>query len=165
MKEANHHVTIGCSQYEFLEEQAGKVDGEASRCLEAYLKMWNWKDQSNPNAEVAVRREADRQIWREYYSNLAAYGLGRIHHPTTVGSAPIRPDLMQARFIEPPDLEEFILSIVDMFKTASASFYNDVAAFRGTETLLCMTTRFLEVAEALMSAGHMTSACTPIFVP
>ena len=88
----------------------------------------------------------------------AVYNLGRVHMVKPVPN-PTPPDELNDPLDEPEDLEEFITAMETSFQSASASFFDDLKAFRPVprESLIRLTDRFDEVAEPLLFAGLVTT--------
>ena len=63
---AHLHESGGQTQYEYFEFVLEKVDGDGRKCLDDWLTEWNWQLQpyENPNLDAAIKREADRAVWR-----------------------------------------------------------------------------------------------------
>ena len=88
----------------------------------------------------------------------AVYNLGRVHMVKPVPN-PTPPDELDEPIDEPKDLEEFIAAMETSFQSTSASFFDDLKAFRAVprESLIRLPDRFDEVAEPLLSAGLVTT--------
>ena len=158
LADPQRHLGGSVAQYEYMEGLLNRLGGQARRCLEKFLFRWNWLKPDNPNLADAIDREADRQVWREFYMEKAAYNLGRVHMRIPFPN-PIKPDLLAIPIPEPADLEEFLADIKISFQSASASFFDDLRDFRAQprESLVKLADRFDEVAEPLRSAGLMTT--------
>lgn len=150
----------GTSQYDYLEvSRSTIVQGQARIALTAYLTKWDHTLTSNPNQAKAIRREVDRQIWRQWYKEIAAYDLRMVHNPASNKAAPRRPDDMSPSVAEIPDMLDFIDSIQAAFATVSAGFFDRLNAFRGTseENLMQFIDRFDEVSQPLLTNKHTTA--------
>ena len=75
-KDATQHLGGGILEYDYMEGLLNRLGGWARRFLEKYPFRWNWQKVENPNILNAVAREVDRQIWRIFYQERAAYNLG-----------------------------------------------------------------------------------------
>lgn len=69
------NLSSGQSQYEYLEFTLEKTVGQARKCLDNQLRMWDWKleEVENPNLTNAINREADRSLWLIYYEDKAIF--------------------------------------------------------------------------------------------
>ena len=88
----------------------------------------------------------------------SVFSLKRVYMVNTTGM-PTRPDLLPDPIQEPADLEQFLAIIRSAFQMASATFFEDLHAFRAhpRESLVKLADRFDEVAEPLLTAGLMTT--------
>ena len=121
-RDSQNHLAQGIAQYDYLETIQAKLGGQARRLLEKFLKKWDPNDDNNSNIRLAEQREEDRQIWRLWYKEIAAYNLGRVNTPNMPNPEPVRPDLYpQDPIEEPPDLKEFMDELKEAFQMASAS--------------------------------------------
>ena len=87
---AHLHESGGQTEYEYLESVLEKVDGEGWECLDNWLAGWNWKlaAHENPNLDAAIKREADRAVWRIYYEEKALHTLRKVQHVKVVPISP-----------------------------------------------------------------------------
>ena len=153
-------VSIGFTQFDYLETLGAKLAGQARRLLDNYVDKWDCTNVAHVNNPTAVDREIARQIWRNYYKEKAIYDLGQVQNALIQGArVPIDPVLDTVVTLEPPDLEEFLKIIEDTFQAASAIYLDDLKNFKPVprETLLKLADRFDEVAQPLLTAGLMTS--------
>ena len=100
----------------------------------------------------AIAIETDRQIWRIFDQERAAYNLGRVH---MVKPRPnlVKPYMLEDKPIDKPrDLEDFLDELQIAFQSASAGFLEDLNALRGIprELLVRLADRFDEVADPLL---------------
>lgn len=155
---AASHLRNGTSHIDYLESSRTSLTGQARVVLTRYLQKWDHQNKNSSNVNSAIRREADREKWRQWYKNIATYDLGRVHNPSSNKAAPRKPDEQAPQILEPPNLLEFIETIESTFATASAGFFDDLKAFRGriSENLMQLTVRFDEVLEPLVTNGHTT---------
>ena len=110
-KDPSKHLGGGIAQYDYMETLLNRLGGQARRLLEKYLFWWNWQKDDNPNILNAIAKEGDRQIWRTFHMERAAYNLGRVHMIAPFPN-PIKPDLPEEDPVEEPsDLEDFIAEI------------------------------------------------------
>ena len=160
MSYPHKHVTIGFTQFDYLETLGAKVTGQARRLLDNYVDKWDCTNIHHVNHTAAVEREIERSIWREYFKLRAIYDLGRIQDALVPGTGPPHSPLFNAVVtLEPPELDEFLKIIQDTFQAASAVYLEDLKNFKPIprETLLKLADRFDEAAQPLLTAGLMTS--------
>ena len=100
------------------------------------LDKWDYKKDSNPNIQNALDREEDRKVWKTYRMEKSVYNLERVHMVKPVPN-PTPVDEMDDPIEEPEDLEEFIVAMETSFQSASASFFDDLKAFRGVPRESC----------------------------
>ena len=136
-----------------MESLLNRLGGQARRVMSNVLDRWDYKKDSNPNILNARAREEDRKVWKTFRMDKAVYNLGRVHMVKPVPN-PTPPDELDEPIEEPEDLEEFVAAMETSFQSASASYFDDLEAFRSVprESLIRLTDRFDEVAEPLLSA-------------
>ena len=158
MADPNRHLSVGFTQYDYLETLGGRLGGQARRVLDNYVDKWDCTKEDHVNYEEAVTREVDRAHWRRYYKRQAVYDLCQVQAGAGV-AVPTRPDELDDAIEEPPELDEFLSIIQETFQAASAVYLEDLNAFKPfpRETLLKLADRFDEVAIPLLTAGLMTS--------
>ena len=66
--------------------------------------------------DAAIKRDADRVVWRIDYEEKALHTLRKVQHVKVV-PAPLRPDdaANKIPILEPPDLEEFYAQVKSEF--------------------------------------------------
>ena len=68
----------GISQYEYLESLGPKLGGQARRLMDNYIDKWDYRDIGTISYEEAVRREASRSKWRNFYKAKSVFDLRQI---------------------------------------------------------------------------------------
>ena len=63
----SRHVSIGFTQFDYLETLGAKVGGQVRRLLDNYVDKWDYNNLAHINNAVAVDREIARKIRRNFY--------------------------------------------------------------------------------------------------
>ena len=100
----------GISQYEYLESLGPKLGGQARRLLDNYIEKWDYRALGNISYEEAVRREASRSKWRNFYKAKSVFDLRQIQ-VAPGEEPPVSPDELDNPILEPAELEEFLTII------------------------------------------------------
>ena len=154
-RDSSKHAFEGVSQYEYVEDVTIKVSREARGVLDRYLHKWNWVEgrTPNPNIEMAIEREADRNLWRVYY-NMKATWSRKMGNTTSNAAAPLPPAVE-----EPRDIDDFLDVLLENFEAADALNLQILTDFKHDpkETLNLLGTRFDIVASSLEKEKLMSS--------
>ena len=133
--DAIRHLSIGVTQYDYLETLGAKLGGQARRVFDNYVDKWDHTNAENPNYEDALTIEANRAMWRSYYKRKAVLNLRQIQ-PAVGGAVLVRPDELENLVEEPAKLDDFLSIIQDNFEAASAIYLEDLNAASPTRDII-----------------------------
>ena len=154
------HLSLGHTQYDYLEKLVDRLSGLALRVLLHYLAKWDHKNLSYSNNDEAVLREMDRQRWRQYYQKRAIHILRQMHDAMIVdGETPISPTDASNAVLEPLEVEEFLLMLKLTFLPNSTTCMEEMKCFSALphESVLQLAEKFDDVAFPLLHSRVMTT--------
>ena len=107
----------------------------------------------NPNIEMALEREADRNLWHLYY-NMKSTWSRKMGNTTSNAAAPLPPTVE-----EPSDIDDFLDILLIFFEAADALNLQILTDFTHDpkETLHLLGTRFDIIASSLEKGKLMSS--------
>ena len=65
ISDANTHLSIGFTEYDYLEALVAKLGGQARRVLDNFVDKWGFTNEDLVNYEEAATREASRAMWSD----------------------------------------------------------------------------------------------------
>ena len=106
--DANKHLSVGFTQFDYLETLGAFLSGQARRVLDNFVDKWDFTNEDHVNYEEAITREASRAVWRRYYKRQAIYDLCQVQ-PGAGVAVPVRPDELEDPIEEPQELERVLV--------------------------------------------------------